>query len=1348
MRPNLISGSRLRDLRPTRSRFGGGRGGRLRLPAIAAGGAAAIAILTTCEAATGPRANHVVLTYIGDTSLTAGAHVPVGITVTVGGAPYNNPRLSFHSSDTTVLGLITTPTGADSLVARGLGTATLTTELVSSVLVGPQPTITTIVAVGPRNVQFSRPTLTLGSLGDTITVPAQAFDQQDVEIANVTFIWSTSDTTVARVTTKGRITAIANGAATIRAVIGPDTASLPVTVQQKLAHFVISPALPLTMDAFGEDSTVTATGRDSLGSVMTGAAGAPTWGLQSVGIVTVDPAGRVQSVGNGSTYLYATQSPIRDSLLVTVAQRATRIVVTAPTGLVIPAIGGTLVLTASAFDRNNNPIAPAVPTLTSLDPGIAQVNSPTRTVTGIAAGAARIVATQDLTADTVLVQVANIPVKLSLSVDTVVLNSVGDTLKIGVTFTNSLGGTVTGLVPTWYSSDTTLLSVATQDGRVVAVRQGTARVIAAYASLSDTALITVTNAPASIHIVNRADTLPSLGDTLVIAATILNTRGVALPPGSVAWSADNQAVATVSSVGTVTSHTVGRTTVRATSGILADSAAVWVTNNPRHIILNSHLDTLTARGLMLVYTAIVTNQSGQTIVGDTITWQSTSPGVASVNSAGLVTALGTGSTRVIARTATIADTAIVVVRTPTLLYVDNSTLDTLFFGTLKRPFAHIQDGVVAASPGDTVFVKVGVGPYSESVALSRDIVLMGDPAAYRAAGNDPTKLPLISHDTGAAGITAITSARILIRTLAIRHTLDGPALFSHGASIAVSNLYVNPSGDPFNSGRGLWIDSTSNANLDSNKVQNVKAFGIKLHKVNNGSVTRSSVFTVNVAETGTTSAGVEVDYGSNNVISGDLVQWTYGPEILLDSTAAVTATGNSLFGATQLMRLLAVTGNSRITSNTFNTFAQSNDLNLGNSQTDGRSGLELNLSPGVVVAGNSFTGDTGSRSLTDALRFIGTRGSAGPALLQQNQFSGGRFAIRSETSTWILQFSNIHGNNVGIVLSNADTATLATDTVTTAVANCVQATGTGIHLVVTGGYYAACGPARNAAIEMNAPGGSVDVNSGATFVGAGQRGIEVNGGHHAAVVGNFMVGGAPGGTVNGFTLVGVIDLQADSVTVVGNSVTGYPSYAALSLDGTNVRADSNFLSRNRVGIQAGVLGTVEASSNDIFDNDSAGVVNEQAAGVSIPNNWWGDSLGPRSFGVPMAVGDSVVGPVSLSPVGWVPLNMGIRAAAPLRKVYGDQQSAKQSTPLPQPLAVRVVDELGRPVPGVSVTFTVTPTSGGSGTTLTGGVTTLSVGTNSSGLAKTTVTLGTPGTYSVSASNQAAGTVVFTVTATN
>ena len=679
-------------------------------------------------------------------------------------------------------------------------------------------------------------------------MPAQAFDQNEVLIPNVTFTWSTSDSTIAKVTTKGRITAIANGSATIRAVVGADTATLPVTVQQKLAQFVMNPALPLTMDAFGEDSLVTATAHDSLGSVITGTGGAPVWGLQSVGIVTVDATGHVQSVGNGTTYVYASQSPIRDSLQVIVAQRAARIVVSAPNGLAISAIGGTLVLTTASFDRNNNPIANAVPTLVSLDPTIAQVNSPTRTVTGIAQGAARIVANEDLTADTVLVQVANLPVKLSLSVDSAIMNSVGDTLKLGVTFTNSLGGTVTGLVPSWYSSDTTILSVATQDGRVVAVRQGTARIIASYASLSDTALITVTNGrPRS-----TSSTAPTRCRRSGTRSS--STPRSSIPGGGVAPADLRDLVHQCTGSG-------GRL-----DGRDSDGAIDRPDHGPRHErhpvrlggalghqcpaahraqLASRHLDgARAAAGLHggrhqserpddrrrhdhLVEHVLVSRQRELGRSGD---------------------GAGCGHDRHHRQSrhrrrhghhrGAHADPALRGQQHPRHAVLRHAQAAVR---------AHPGCGLPAA-PEDTVFVKVGVGPYSESVALSRDIVLMGDPTAYRAAGNNPTKLPLISHDTGATAISAITSARVIVRTLAIRHTLDGSALYAHGASIALSNVFVNPSGDPFNSGRGLWIDSTSNASVDSCTVQNVKAFGIKLRNVSNGSLTRSNVYTVAVAE--------------------------------------------------------------------------------------------------------------------------------------------------------------------------------------------------------------------------------------------------------------------------------------------------------------------------------------------------------------------------------------------------------------------------------------------------------------------------------------------------------------------
>src|SRR5207249_7358125 len=59
-------------------------------------------------------------------------------------------------------------------------------------------------------------------------------------------------------------------------------------------------------------------------------------------------------------------------------------------------------------------------------------------------------------------------------------------------------------------------------------------------------------------------------------------------------------------------------------------------------------------------------------------------------------------------------------------------------------------------PYTTLFrSRKGVAPYSETVALTRRVTLLGDDSAFAlSVSRDPLLLPLVSHDTGAAGITA------------------------------------------------------------------------------------------------------------------------------------------------------------------------------------------------------------------------------------------------------------------------------------------------------------------------------------------------------------------------------------------------------------------------------------------------------------------------------------------------------------------------------------------------------------------------------------------------------------------
>jgi hypothetical protein len=81
--------------------------------------------------------NDVVVIYCGDTLLTLGAREAAVAVVEANGTTMPNPRLSFSSSDTTVLAV--TPIG-DTLVPRKTGNVSLTIQLVSSMVTGPAPT--------------------------------------------------------------------------------------------------------------------------------------------------------------------------------------------------------------------------------------------------------------------------------------------------------------------------------------------------------------------------------------------------------------------------------------------------------------------------------------------------------------------------------------------------------------------------------------------------------------------------------------------------------------------------------------------------------------------------------------------------------------------------------------------------------------------------------------------------------------------------------------------------------------------------------------------------------------------------------------------------------------------------------------------------------------------------------------------------------------------------------------------------------------------------------------------------------------------------------------------------------
>jgi hypothetical protein len=298
----------------------------------------------------------------------------------------------------------------------------------------------------------------------------------------------------------------------------------------------------------------------------------------------------------------------------------------------------------------------------------------------------------------------------------------------------------------------------------------------------------------------------------------------------------------------------------------------------------------------------------------------------------------------------------------------------------------------------------------------------------------------------------------------------------------------------------------------------------------------------------------------------------------------------------------------------------------------------------------------------------------------------------------------------------------------------VQATGTGGYALVTSGLMTGCGPAGTAAIVTTASGHALDM-LGLTVSGNGQRGVDAHGVHHLTVRGGSVFGGNV--SCNTGASTGAIDATADSVIVASDAITGYSSCSAVAVAGGAVRVDSNFVTGNAVGVDVvGTTSSFEASVNDVLGNGTAGALNDAAMTLAMANNFWGDSLGPRRDLVPAAAGDTVIGTATVDPVKTFPLYPGTRAQT-LVGIHGNNQTAPTGTPTAIPLVVRAVDQVGRPVPGVDVTFTVT--SGG-GTI--GGSSSAQVPTGSDGLARAYVTVGS-GTNAIIVTAPGLNAVAFT-----
>lgn len=1301
------------------------------------------------DAFTGPEVARVELRFTGDTLLVVGDTAAFSFTVEIGGSPVANPRLSYTIDDSTV---VSWTAARDSLIARRRGRTNLTAVFSNNLLPTP-PSLSIPLDVVVASVAVTPVVDTLTSLDDTLILAAPAYDLHGGVVPGATALWTSSDTGVAAFVAPGRLVARANGQVSVQAAVDNETATASIVVAQRLDRLQVLPAA-LQLTALTAETTVVANAVDARGHVLSGVP--VSWTSDAPSIATVTSDGRVRALDNGTTRLRAQSGGLQDTLSLLVEQLAERVVIVPDPVPAIVALGDQVSIAASATDELGFlvTVPNKTPGWATLDPTVAAVDR-NGVVTGVGVGIARIVAVMDAARDTVTVVVGDLPASVVIQPSGAALTSVNDTLVLSATVRNSRGNVIQNPAIIWRSSDPAIARVDTVPGPLaVAVGVGAARVIATAGSVADTALVTITNAPVFIDLTSQADTLTSIWDSLPLPVVILNARGDTLPRTAVTWTSDAPLIGSVTTMGLVVARDTGQTMVRAKYGIapgdtVRDSIAIRVFNLPASIALSESRDTMTAIGQALTYAGLVRNARGNEIAGYPVNWSSTNPTAVSVSTAGVATAAGYGTAFVIGQAGGFADTVVDVVVNPTRLIVDNATAVSPRFGTRKRPYARIQDGVNAADIDDTVFVRKGATSYSETVALTRRVTLLGDDSAFAASVPlNPLLLPLISHDTGVAGITAYTASTVVIKNLALRHTTAGPAIEARRADLRIAGFYVNPPGTVTGRiGRGIALDSATSvsATMTGIDIRSVRGYGIRVRDGQGVAIDSVYIELVDSLPGVDVGAGIRILRGGGNTVRHAQIRGTQGPAILVDTTSGVIVASNNLAGRQRLVLVRSTTG----ATIQFNLF-DSRPLGLNGEVYSGGTllewaALELSSSWQAIVASNTFRDVARTdQEPFNAMRFVAVRNPSFPsqpgAQVLNNAVVGTRAGVRSQASNLSIQASRFDSTVVGVIGTGSDTWTLLNDTIITTLQDaCVRATNA-TSVTLTASWFQRC--TARAPHAVTSTGGSFRVQQ-STFVD--NRAAIAASGSSVTAVGNS-ISGAGFSPLPGDTLVAqaAVEAVAPTITIVQNSVAGHAFNAGVRLQGagqSNARLDSNFISTNAIGVRLASVGTFNASDNDIFDNATAGVLKEDNQNESLPQTWWGDGRGPRGTGDPAATGDSLIGNVNGNGWSTTPLASGSPATAS-RIVRGDGQTAPRGTVLPKAFTVRVVDAAGRPVAGVQVTFRVGVGGGSIGTSE------VRVDTNASGLAEVTLTLGpNPGPNTVTATVPGLPTITFTATGT-
>lgn len=459
------------------------------------------------------------------------------------------------------------------------------------------------------------------------TIVGTAFDCKGNSIRNKKISFSSSNPSVATVTTEGNVIAVGVGGATVSAVANGKSASVQVTVTPEAAATVTVTPSTLTLRRTNTRQ-LTATARNNQNTIITGRTF--RWGSSNSSIVSVDQNGMLSALTPGTVVISAEADQTVGSATVTVTEIPIGSCSLAPTNSKLT-VSQSVQPAITLRDTANNVISSLGRSIAwTSDNEIAATVSTTGVVTARKAGTARITAspvenTQASCNATVEVVDARI-VSAQISPKPTTLR-LGVARQFGVTLADSAGGAIpAGRTITWRSV-TPATATVSANGLVTGLALGAARIAVNAEGAVDTVSFTISKIPVATVRLSPLSSSIVQGGTVQLSATIEDSTGTAVTDRVVEWTSSDPTRASVSQAGLVTTMAPGTVTITAISETRSGTASVTVQPIPVDTIVASDY-TVALNATSKTFSIQLKDVNGNQLFGRQVAVTSSQPDVA------------------------------------------------------------------------------------------------------------------------------------------------------------------------------------------------------------------------------------------------------------------------------------------------------------------------------------------------------------------------------------------------------------------------------------------------------------------------------------------------------------------------------------------------------------------------------------------------------------------------------------------------------------------------------------------------------------------------------------------------